>query len=70
MEGLEVEVIEAMREIKIDQLKEIRRSWYNDKYKIPSRRMLIRITTLENLLLTVLATKCGYKVFRAVVFII
>jgi hypothetical protein len=66
MQGLEQEVLSAIQEIKICQLKEIRKSLFNSKYAVQNQRTLIRVTTLENELLTILATKQGYKVISGI----
>ena len=62
MIGLEAEVIDAVKEVRVNEVKEIRRSPFDDRYKREHVRMLLRVKTLEDNLYTILATKSGYKV--------
>jgi hypothetical protein len=62
MLSLEDEIKEASKEIRVNEIKEIRKSQFDKQYGVTSQRSLLRITTLEDKTLTILVSRMGYKV--------
>ena len=65
MQSLEEEIKEAMRELRVNEVKEIRKSSFDKQYGVANSRSLLRITTLECKTVTVLGSRMGYKVIRS-----